>query len=198
MLSDDDQILWDQLREGDEQAFAGIYQKYFKSLYNYASKLTVDKDLVKDCLHDLFIELWDRRQRLPAMTSIKFYLFKAVRYTVLDRLTSHSRKVVDWESYPEAHFDFVLPYESDLIARQLSQEQQQRLQAALTSLTERQKEAIFLRFYGNFSYEQIASMMSLSVDSTYNLVSRALAFLRKQLVQLGMFALLSHLCILWP
>lgn len=195
MLSKDDQLLWDQLREGSGQAFADIYRQYFKALYNYASKLTADKDLVKDCLHDLFIELWERRHKLPPTTSIKFYLFKAVRYTVLDRLTSRSRKAVDCQAYSEARFDFVLPYESDLIARQLSEEQQQRLQAALANLTERQKEAIFLRFYSGFSYEQIASVMALNVDSTYNLVSRALSVLRKQLIQLGLFALLSHLCL---
>ncbi len=195
MLPKDDQLLWDQLRAGSGQAFADIYRQYFKVLYNYASKLTADKELVKDCLHDLFIEVWERRQKLPPTTSIKFYLFKAVRYTVLDRLTSRSRKVVDCGAYPEARFDFILPYESDLIARQLSEEQQQRLQAALTNLTERQKEAIFLRFYSGFSYEQIAAVMSLNVDSTYNLVSRALSVLRKQLIQLGLFALLSHLCL---
>jgi RNA polymerase sigma factor (sigma-70 family) len=196
MLSKDDQLLWDGLREGNAQAFADIYQKYFKALYNYASKLTTDKDLVKDCLHDLFIELWERRHKLPPTTSIKFYLFKAVRYTVLDRLTSHFRKAVDCEVYLQASFDFVLPYESDLIALQLSEEQQQRLQAALTNLTERQKEALFLRFYSGLTYEQIALVMLLNVDSTYNLVSKALAVLRKQLMQLGLLALFSYDCLL--
>ncbi|GAB3953467.1 sigma-70 family RNA polymerase sigma factor [Spirosoma harenae] len=184
---DDEAILWKTFKEGSEAAFEAIYTRYFKILYNYASKFTPDKNLVQDCIHDLFIELWEKRENLSDTTSIKYYLFKAMRYTLLDQL-----KAKPWlvENDPiSGGFDFVPPYETHLIAEQLSDEQTERILKALNTLTQRQKEAIFLKFYNNLSYDEIASIMSMNIDSSYNLISKALSVLRKNITPISLVLL---------
>lgn len=56
------------------------------------------------------------------------------------------------------------------------------LQHALTSLTSRQLEAVFLRFYEGFSYEEVASMLNISVKATYKIIARALAHLKDNML----------------
>jgi RNA polymerase sigma factor (sigma-70 family) len=57
-------------------------------------------------------------------------------------------------------------------------EQQTNLKAALNNLTERQKEAIYFKYYENLEYEQIARILNISTKATYKLVARAIAELR--------------------
>ncbi|GAB3711081.1 sigma-70 family RNA polymerase sigma factor [Spirosoma flavus] len=180
--------LWKTFKEGSEAAFEEIYTRYFKVLYNYASKFTTDKNLVQDCIHDLFIEIWEKRENLSDTTSIKYYLFKAMRYTMIDQLKRKPWLVEN--GTVSGGFDFVLPYEAHLIAEQLSDEQNARILKALNTLTQRQKEAIFLKFYNNLSYEEIASIMSMNIDSSYNLISKALRVLRKNITPISLVLLL--------
>ncbi len=49
------------------------------------------------------------------------------------------------------------------------------------TLTKRQREAIFLKFYNDLSYSDIASIMDLQVDSVYNVISKAIESLRHKL-----------------
>jgi RNA polymerase sigma factor (sigma-70 family) len=176
-------ILWRRFKEGDRQAFSQIYHTYFRDLYNYASKFTADKDLVKDCVHDLFVDLWEGRENLKDLLTIKYYLFRAFRNTMLDALAARKKIVLEDEGDLEKGFEFVLSHEARLIDLQWNEEQTARVLKALNTLSPRQKEAVFLRFYNNFSYEEIASVMSLQVDSVYNLISKALTILRKQITQ---------------
>ncbi|GAB3320945.1 sigma-70 family RNA polymerase sigma factor [Larkinella ripae] len=185
-----DETLWRNFKEGHEPAFEELYNRYFKVLYSYASKFTPDKELVRDCIHDLFIELWESRRNLRHTTSIKYYLFKAMRYTMLDQLSAKQRLVFEQHDAVSGSFDFVPPHEASLVAQQLDDEQKERILKALNTLTQRQKEAIYLKFYNNLSYEEIASIMALNVDSSYNLISKALGVLRKNITPIGLVLLL--------
>jgi len=188
--SNQEDQLWIDFQNGCETAFTEIYNNYFRLLYNYGSKFTSDEDLVKDSIHDLFVKLWEKRQQLHNIASPKYYLLKAMRHKLLDALAREKKLVHEQEGFPEDRFEFVLPYESLLISHQLTREQEKSVTQALNALTPRQKEAIFLRFYNNMSYEEIASLMSLSVDSCYNLISKALSQVKKNLTKVALCLLL--------
>lgn len=187
-----DEQLWSEFQHGSEQAFAALYNANFNLLYNYASKFTSDKDLIKDCIHDLFVRLWERRDTAKVVSSPKFYLLKSIRHSVFNALAEKKKLVHDQEHLAEDRFEFVLPHESLLISRQISKEQQEHIVRALNTLTDRQKEVIFLRFYNSLSYEEIAAVMDLHVDSCYNLVSKALGLLKKNIVKVGLCLLVVN------
>lgn len=189
-----DEQLWSEFQHGNEQAFALLYDRYFSLLYNYASKFTADKDLIKDAIHDLFIRLWERRNAEKEVSAPKFYLLRAIRHRVFNALAEKKKLVHAQEQLTEDRFEFVLPHESLLISHQISQEQQEHIVRALNSLTDRQKEAIFLRFYNNLSYEEIAAVMDVHVDSCYNLVSKALSLLKKNVVKVGLCLVVLNQC----
>lgn len=94
----------------------------------------------------------------------------------------------------EYNFSLVFSHESELIAQQISQEQQQKLLKALNKLTRRQKEAITLRFYDGFKYEEVAGLLSMNTKSVRNLVYRAMLTLKKDMIKLVLLlSLLSRL-----
>ena len=181
--------VWEQLRGGSENAFALIYKQFINALYNYGERFTDDKDLIKDSVQDLFVDLWKSREKLPQVTSVKYYLFKAFKRRVIKKLVRSRKLPIDKNILEDYNFEIVFSHESELIARQVSEQEQKRLLRSLNKLPRRQKEAITLKFLDGFSYQEVASIMSMSVKSTYNLIYRALAMLKDYFPELTLFML---------
>ncbi|SDG44936.1 RNA polymerase sigma factor [Chitinophaga filiformis] len=172
-----DQELWSRLINGDEGALAFIYNKWFPSLYKYGMKLHADSSRVKDCIHDLFVTLWHSRANLSVTDNIKFYLFASLKRNI----AKHSRRDgifrllggsgPDNQSYMPSH-------EQKLIDQQSHDEQKRKLGRVIDKLPKRQKEILYLRYYEGLSTQETAEIMSLSVNSTYVLLSKALNYLK--------------------
>lgn len=75
----DDQ-LHDALKNDNQAAFNELYRRYRALLYAYAFKLTADDQQAQDIVQDIFIALWDGRQRLSITHSVSAYFYSAVRY----------------------------------------------------------------------------------------------------------------------
>ena len=171
---------WKNFRAGNRQAFVLLYYQHIDALYHYGERLSPDKALIEDCLQDLFAELWTRQAQLPEVTTVKFYLFKALKRKIVKK--QGQRPSLLSSSEPEGYdFKIVFPPEFELATYDVPHHQHPELLSAINQLTPRQKEAITLRFYDNFSYDEIAEIMSLSSRSVYNLTYRALAVLRRVL-----------------
>jgi RNA polymerase sigma factor (sigma-70 family) len=173
---------WKSLRGGDAKALALIFQEYYDELYRYGMKLIQEEELVKDCVQNLFLKLWVRRESLGAVKVVKPYLFKALRRHIGDEAVA-LRKKKNLQDQFFYEFDITFSYEDFLIATQESKEQSEYLAAALNRLSKRQKEAVFLKFYQDLDYEKIAEVMELNIQSVRNLIYQSLKSLKDQMIE---------------
>jgi RNA polymerase sigma factor (sigma-70 family) len=171
--------IWKDFKAGSREAYAYIYRTHYKSLYNYGNKISSNSELVKDAIHDLFIELWKCKERLADTDSIKFYFYRSIRRKIVNELKSINKFTTDEELLLDYNFELILSPESNLISHQINEEQKENLLKAISTLTKRQKEAIFLRYYEDLSYQEVAYIMSLTINSTYVLISKAIDVLKK-------------------
>lgn len=81
-----DPALWQAFKQGDRVAFERIYEQHIQPLINYGYKITTDRNLIQDCIQDLFVELWESRERLTNTDSVRFYLLKALRNKLIRHL----------------------------------------------------------------------------------------------------------------
>jgi len=173
-----DVVLWNAFRNGDEQAFITLIDRFVKTLYNYGIKLHPDGDTVKDAVQELFIDLWKNRRNLGETDSIKLYLYKSLRRKLIRmKSTLASRLFTKLLSHHATGVD--VPHESLLIEEQSFAEKRQQAMHLLDQLTKRQREAVFLRYFEEMEYEKIASIMDLSKQVVYNLVNKAIQSLKK-------------------
>lgn len=175
-------IVWQSLQQGNPQALDYFYDTYVQALYNYGKKITDREDLIKDSIQDLFVDLWRNRASQSCPRSPKFYLLRSLRYKLLQQLKKEKRKLhIEGLSLETAPRQIPSP-ELSLITRQLSREKQQQLRKGLKKLSNRQREAVHLRFYEELSYEEIASVMSIHSQSVYNLIHESIGILKKSLM----------------
>ena len=181
MLNNDTQLeaLWLQrLQQNDEQALAAIMRKYFTALYNYGARFTNDDALIKDCIQEVFISLWQRRENAAAILSPRYYLLRAVKNKVLKSLHQHTIRAVSIEN--ESAYDFLHEFsvEKLIIDKQMSEEQATILRKTMAQLSKRQHELIYLKFYQHLDHAQIAGLMNLNRQSVYNLLHETIQKLR--------------------
>ncbi|MEQ8925875.1 MAG: sigma-70 family RNA polymerase sigma factor [Fulvivirga sp.] len=173
-----DAIIWNECRYGNEKAFDLIYDKYFSVLYGYGMQFCQNKALIKDCIQDLFIELWTKKGSLPEVHAVKYYLFQCIRRKVIKTITKKNF-LGDASSSVEFHLQSDISTETAIINEEIVQDNAKRIQCSLDRLTSRQREAVFLKFYESLSYNEIALIMHLS-DAKYarKLIYRSLKELK--------------------
>lgn len=176
-----DTDLWDAFRRGDELAFGQIAQRYYKSLFNYGAKFSKDREFVKDCLQDLFMELWYKRETLGDTEFVKFYLLKSLRRKIYRESLKHQWLTNEDELDFDADNLGELSIEQQLIDGETYRLQIQQLNHQLTLLTKRQQEIIYLKFYENLDNEAIAQVMSISRPAVANLLYRTVQELKNRL-----------------
>jgi RNA polymerase sigma factor (sigma-70 family) len=170
-----DDKLWHDFKGGCRAAFALIYKNHFFNLYQYGIQRGYAQETVKDCIQDLFVELWKYRENLKNTDAIAYYLLKSLRY----KLSHHART----KPIPEQDDLSIntLSIEDKLIEEQTLFQHKKKVLEALNVLTQRQQQAIQLKFFQNLKNEEIAKCMSISVPAVYNLVSKALVALKENL-----------------
>jgi RNA polymerase sigma factor (sigma-70 family) len=95
-------------------------RKYYSDLYNYAARFTPDDALIKDCIQEVFISLWQRRQTVGVILSPKFYFLRAIKNKVLKSLDSARRKIGNQTLPEEYDFSHEFSIEKVIIAKQVS------------------------------------------------------------------------------
>src|SRR5690606_36007566 len=167
-----DAELWDLIATGDRDAFAFTFKAYSKNLFNYGHKFTSETDLIEDVIQDTFVHLWESKERLVIQKSIKFYLFSCFRRELVKRLKANHKN----ESLEEYHenMSWQESFQEILVENQITLESNQRITKAMETLSVRQKEAIFLRYIQELSYEEISILMGIQVASLYNLIFKGI------------------------
>lgn len=180
----DEQFLWARLCNGDREAFGEIYRRYFPLLFRYCVRFTTDRALVKDMLQDFFSQLYMQRAGLSLPVNLKSYLMVSARRKLFRYLDKSAHGPSSLEEGTASNFALEVSPESILINRQHTEQTTRLLQQKLDTLTLRQKEAIYLRFYEGLSYEEIADIMALKeVKYARTLIYRAIAELKELLAQ---------------
>ena len=179
--SEKDSKIWNAFRQGSREALDYIFKHHASNLFAYGSRFSKDQEIVLDCIQDLFVELWNRRQSLSETTSIKFYLLKSLRRRIARTLHGIKRleTISDEAQYLEDKMNFSA--EHFLVSQETDQFRKASLKVAIEGLTKRQRESIYLKFFQGLDNESIASVMGLSEASVHTLVSQSIKALRKTL-----------------
>lgn len=178
LLSD----LWGRFRQGDEEAFDELTKRRYRLLFNYATRFTKNTELIKDCIQDLFLELWYRRASLTETPYVTVYLVKSLRNNLLRKIRINNRldSSADIAESCERFTDN-LTVETILISSESMTEREREIRNAINRLPKRQQEVIFLKFYEGMSNDEISKVMEIERQTVANFLYRAIGQLKHDL-----------------
>ena len=158
-----------------------VYNSCAPILYNYGKKITADIQLTEDCIQDVFTDLWEKRDTIHQIHHAKAYLIKVFRHRLINKLNVSQLHLTHNLYLKEIEFNISFSFEASLIQDEICEAQQKKLQKALQNLTHRQREAIYLKFYEGYTYDEIAEIMTLEKSAVYSLIYKAMTQLREEL-----------------
>lgn len=174
----DERLLWSKFLHGDDQVLSLIYLNYSNSLFDYGCRFTNDHDLVKDCIQEVFCNLLRTRKNLSETDNVKFYLLKSLKRKIIREIQKSGKKLVSINDQ-DYSFELLLRNNVDEPLNEMNEEKQLALTEALELLTDRQKEAIYLRFNRGLEYDEISEILNLNYQSARALIHRAIEKLRE-------------------
>ena len=163
-----DSYLWDEVRKGNVTALNEIFKNHIQILINYGIKFTYDKQLVEDCIQDIFMGIFRNHKNLSPTDNIKLYLLKSLRRKIVKELQKNNNKLFNEEQ--DISFEPIYEYQSS--------EDSDVIINTLNKLTSRQKELILLKFYEDLEYDDICQIMNMNYQSVRNLMCRTIQKLR--------------------
>lgn len=176
----------------DKRAFEELFRSFFPSLVLFAQKYVPDQDTAKEIVHNVFINLWEKRQQVDTSSTLKSYLFTSVHNRCLNYIRDQKKFDKDETIFQRLDSsDF-----TDGVDRLEEQELEQRIYDALQALPEKCREIFMLNRFEGLKYGEIAEKLGISVKTVETQMSKALKILREKLIDyLGMIILfiLTHL-----
>jgi RNA polymerase sigma-70 factor (family 1) len=163
------------LRMNDTRALAGLYSRYRHEVYGYILTLVKVSDLAEDLVQDVFIKLWDVRERLEIKQNFRSYLFRVCHNSAVDmnKKIASSRRLFD---------HLIYHYQATLLLEPYSEEELLQYDAlveeALNALSPQRRKVYEMCKKEKKSYEEVARELNISVNTVKAHISQTLSFLR--------------------
>ncbi len=174
-----ERALLNRVREGDGHAFTELVTQYLDTVTRFAFYLIGSYDAAEDLAQSVFVSLWERRNALDEVQSLKSYLFRSIRNRAFDEQKSNLVR----ERYRAAVHAEV---ESGTLEGSVANLEDSMLttatvQAAISELPERRQLVLRLRIEDELTHAEIGEILDISPQAAQVLAGRALADLRKKL-----------------
>lgn len=172
-----DEELWNLCINGDKSALEELYKRFYPTLVLYGEKLIIDKEIVKDCIQELFVKLIRNHHKLKKTLYVKSYLLKALRNTIFDFLKK-MKNTEDISLYENSFLSEDIFPELFPDEETTSDSHVRILMLAYKKLPSRQQEIIYLYYISDLKHEEIADILGINYQSSKNLLFRSLSNLR--------------------
>lgn len=183
----DDLELVQKLKDGDDDAFRLVVEKYQKLVLNCSYKFLRSRESAEDLTQEVFLEVFESIGSFRGTARLSTWIYRIAVTKSLNRIKHHKRKkrfamLVSLFDHEEAEERLAAPEHTGPHHQLENQERANILHEALSKLPDNQRVAFTLSKYDEMSYEEIALVMNTTIPSIESLIHRAKANLKTLLM----------------
>lgn len=167
------------IHDGNPDSLSVVYFHYYDLLFTYGMKHSTDKQAVEDAIQDVFMTLIKSRNNIGIVQNLTGYMVSSFRRELFTKLNKQKKTIVT-DNLPVEHFEFFKSDDQDLIEKENLDQLSSIVRECIGKLPSKQQEIVYLRFENGISYEEIASMLQITVDSCYKSVYRSIKTIRNE------------------
>lgn len=158
--------------------FTDLYDKTIDDLFDFGTKFTTDRELIKDCIQDVFVKLYTKKDELVSVSNIESYLYVSLRNRINDefRRNTHISDNGINENQMKSIADDSEAFDMENIEE--SQKKVNKLKEFIGCLSPRQRQIIQLYYVEQRKYDDICNIMGINYQAVRNLMHRSLLKLR--------------------
>ena len=174
-------LLWQKFLDGDDSSLDRLYSKYIQVLFVYGLQFTVDRELVKDCIQDIFVKIYETKTQHRHVKNILVYLHIGLKNRIFNaqkRDMIHAKYVNSLEASPID--EFTAEHRLEWIEEE--QHKRNMVEAIMKLLTPQQKKVVQYRYIEDLSLEEISIILKINYQSVQNVLQRAINKIKKHFV----------------
>ena len=181
--NDSDPELISLWKKGDEKAFDCLYKRYVVYLTNIASKKTTSIDIAKDCVQEVFLSVYHRKDELQTTTSLKSYLYTALQH----KIYNHYQKVLTRTKYEHAASVDLKIVGNNSNEEFESKDLEKQIQERILNLPPQCRKVFLLSREEQLPYKEIAKQLNISVNTVDQHIQKALRILKNSVGRMAHF-----------
>jgi len=181
MNLNEEKILVDKIRAGNEMAFEKLFRQYYRPLCLFATGILRDDEMAEEVVQDFFVKLWDRREGFTVETSVKNYLFRSVKNLSINVIKheqiklKHAQQAIA-QAEANDYKDHFLEIDLELA-----------IEKSIDELPEKRREIFRLSREEGLKYREIAERLNISIKTVEVQMSLAIKTLREKLKRYNTF-----------
>ena len=174
---DDEQVLLDEVKAGNQQAWEFIVREFQGPLYSFIYSMVRHSENAEELIQDVFVNFWSKREKINITTSLKAYLYRTARNHTLNFIkrrnfeTNYQRRVA--EEMDTSRNDTEETFNYTQLERKLSE--------AIANLPEKSREIFKMSRFSDMTYKEISEFMDIPVRTVHYQIGLALKALREKL-----------------
>jgi RNA polymerase sigma-70 factor (ECF subfamily) len=169
--------LFRKMKQGDQSAFEMIFKNHYKPLCNYAFTFLRDRDEAEEIVQATFLTVWEKKESIAIESSLKAYLYRAVRNSCLNA----KKHIKIKQKHSEETLHIADNSNEAVLETVISSELDQKIGAAIMELPEQCRLVFKLSRYENLKYQEIADQLNISIKTVENQIGKALKIMREHL-----------------
>lgn len=166
--------LWHRfIHEGNQDALSQIYRDHYDLLLNFGHRYTSDVQIIEDSIQNIFSHFLTTRKNTEEINNMPAYLITVFSRQLFLNLRKQKNLFLH-ENFPEDYFSYFIQSESDGGYKEETTQLPSIIKQSIQELSKKQQKIIYLRYECDLSYEEISSMLGITVDSCYKLIHRSM------------------------
>jgi len=171
-----------EIKKGNRQVFESLFREYYSALCAYSKLVVKRNDIAEDIVQELFYKIWNKKNSLNITTSLKSYIYRSVYNNSIDYIRTEKHEIIYKEyNLHKLKGNKILQPDNDLI---------EKINKAIDELPEKQREVYKLKKFDNFSYEEIAKKLNISLKTVETHIRRANIALKQKMKNLSIIKIL--------
>ncbi|WP_010136616.1 sigma-70 family RNA polymerase sigma factor [Ochrovirga pacifica] len=183
LVWEEDITLFSNIKKGNNKAIEKLYNKYYHSLCRFGALYESNNHIVEENVNDVFMYLWDNKQKLNEIKKPKSYLYVILKNKL--KKTSKDYQVKSLDQYEQ--FDSCtseLNVEEHIIANEQSRINKVIISNILKKIPSRTRQVFEMSRLDGFKYKEISELLDITPKTVENHIGIALKYISKELANI--------------
>lgn len=154
--------------KGDEIAFRILYDRFVRRVFSMAYRFSRNYETSRDITQEVFLRLYQKRELYKPEISFNTFFYRLTYNCILNYIRDHKNDISDTEATP---ISLSMPTTPEQVAE--AHERFERIEKNLDRLPTNQKTAFILNKIEGLSYNEVAEIMGININTVKSLIHRA-------------------------
>lgn len=173
LVTESDERLMSFVKAHNKSAFEKLYERYKQKIFNFILNMLNDQAKAEDLTQEVFLKVYKNAEKFSEDAKFSTWIYTIAKNTTIDYIRKKKDVLVGQSEDGSEWLENQIDEEQNIEMQVILKSDIEILQKCIEKLVINQREALCLRVFSDFSYEEIAKVLNKSTSSIKSLINRS-------------------------